>query len=297
MEELHRNLRDIENWLDQVPALTSLEGDKLMTFLVEGVMARSLYLLRVGASLAPDAMTAERGYSKHRAIIVGHIVRLAKLYDGFCLHVSKRQLELAGVFLRLIYETEIRLSYFIASNRKRATLRSYVVTSYRSERESLADLNATKRKRPLIPIEKRMMRSMIRHVRQDGITLKELAATKTWKIDGLDVRGMLQSLGRGWQYSYTFSSSSRWIHGGWLELKLYHLRGNDGWYSPRLDYGEPDPRVAAPTTVIVLETLLKYLSWSKADLLGKVSSVAKRMAILAREVDREHERRLSGATG
>jgi hypothetical protein len=79
------------------------------------VMSRSLYLLRVGACLAPDAITAERGYSKHKAIIIGHIIRLTKLYDGFCLHVSKRQLELAGVFLRLIYETEIRLSYFIIS--------------------------------------------------------------------------------------------------------------------------------------------------------------------------------------
>lgn len=296
MKELHSNLRDIEEWLDQVPVLASLEGNELMTFLVEGVMSRSLYLLRVGASLAPDAMTAERGYSKHRAIIVGHIVRLAKLYDGFCLHVSKRQLELAEVFLRLIYETEIRLSYFIVSNRKRATLRSYVVASYRSERESLADLNAKKKTRPLIPIEKRMMRSMIRHVRQDGITLKELAATKTWKIDGKDVRGMLQSLDRGWQYSYTFSSTSRWIHGGWLELKLYHLRRDDGRYSPRLDYGDPDPRVAAPTTVIVLEALLEYLRWSKTDPLGKVSSIAKRMATLARGVDSEHERRLSGAT-
>ena len=185
----------------------------------------------------------------------------------------------------------------LRAREKKAVLRSYVVTSYRAERESLADLKVKKRERPLIPIEKRMMQSMIRYVRQDGITLKELAATRSWKIDGKDVRGMLQALDREWQYSYTFSSSSRWIHGGWLELKLYHLRQDDGHYTPRLDYGDPDPRMAAPATVIVLDTTLKYLRWSRVDLLGKVSRVAKRMAILARTIDREHERRLSGETG
>ena len=72
-----------------------------MEFTVK-LMNYCLYLLRVGVSLAPSNLSAKRGYTKHKAIIIGHMVRLTKLYEGLLIHVSNRQLELASIFTHYI---------------------------------------------------------------------------------------------------------------------------------------------------------------------------------------------------
>lgn len=108
MDDLKRNLLSLADWLQNAPVPSSFGSkDALMTFLVDEVMSRTLYLLRVGVSLAPNETVAERGYSKHRAVIVGHLVRLTKLYDAFSLHVARNEFEIAGIFNRLIFETEL----------------------------------------------------------------------------------------------------------------------------------------------------------------------------------------------
>ena len=293
MDDLKRNLLSLVDWLENAPMPSSFESkDALMTFFVEEVMSRTLYVLRVGVSLAPNETVAKRGYTKHRAVIVGHLVRLTKLYDAFCLHVAKNEFEIAGIFNRLIFETELRISYFLASKQKSRALRSYIFTSFRSERDSLIDLTEKKKRRTLIPIERRMIRSMMRDLREDGITFKKLRKNKAWKVDGKDTRAMLKSLGREWEYSYGFGGASRWIHGGWLELKRFHLRKKRGFYEPRLEYGMPDLRVAAPTTILVLEVLLKFLKWNKSDPKSLLTPIVTGINKLALEVDMDHENRL-----
>jgi hypothetical protein len=293
VEDLKRNLLSCVAWLESAPAPSSFETkDALMTFLVEEIMSRTLYMLRVGVSLAPSETVVERGYSKHQAVIVGHLVRLTKLYDAFSLHVARNEFEIAGIFNRLIFETELRISYFLASKNKRRALRSYIFTSFRAERESLIDLTEKRKRGPLIPIERRMIRSMMRDLREDGITFKELRKNKAWNVDGKDTRAMLKALGREWEYAYGFGGSSRWIHGGWLELKRFHLKKKQGFYEPQLDYGVPDPRVAAPTTILVLEVLLKFLKWNRSDPDSLVSPIIEGLKELSLKVDLDHERRL-----
>ena len=177
MEKLYKNLAEIESWIKAAPSPSAFKNDDdFMNTIVEG-MSRTLYLLRVGVSLAPSEGKAVTGYSKHHAIIVGHMIRLAKLFDGFCIHVAKRQVEHAGVFMRLIFETETRMRYLISSKSKKA-FKSYVLTSYRSERQSLIDIEEKSKKRPLVPIEKRIKKSIMKCLRQDGITYKTLKATR-----------------------------------------------------------------------------------------------------------------------
>lgn len=228
-----------------------------MTFLVEA-MDRCLYLLRAGVALAPNDQVAEHGYSKRKAVIVGHMVRLTKLYDGFYLHVAKRQLELAGVMSRLIAETEVRLNYLMTKATPHS-YKSFILASYRSEKESLVDLGAKARIRPLVPIEKRIRTSILKNLKRDRISTRRLLQNKTWNIDGKDFRALLGALGRGTEYPYAFGSASRWIRGTWLELRLYHLIRKGRYFMPRLDFGDPDTRTAGPITFVCLDTLLAFL--------------------------------------
>ena len=292
MDALTRNLSDIARWIAATPNPSTFANETdFMRFLVEA-MGRALYLLRSGVALAPNENVQAKGYMKRQAVVVGHMVRLTKLFDGFYLHIAKRQLELAGVMLRLISETEIRLNYLIAKATPHS-YKSFVLASYRADRESLADLEAKARLRKLIPIEKRMRGSILRHLRRDGISRKKLMQNRVWDLDGKNVRELLRDLGRENYYSYSFGSTSRWVHGSWQELYHYHLHKVGNRFQPRLDFGDPDTRTAAPTTIICLDTLFAYLAWSKGDPSGAVRQLVAELRDLLIRLDQEHEHRLA----
>jgi len=138
MEYLLRNLAKIEEWIDNAPSPTGFRNnDDFMSFIVE-LMNRVLCLLRVGVALAPDGKAANKGVFKQRAIIVGHLVRMTKLYEGMLIHITKRQLDLAAIFARLIFETAVRMEYLMKA--KKPSFRSFILTSYKAEKEILADL-------------------------------------------------------------------------------------------------------------------------------------------------------------
>lgn len=292
MDALTRNLIDIAKWTESAPDPQSFKSESdFMKFLVEA-MGRALYLLRVGVAAAPNGRVAEHGYIKRHAVIVGHMVRLAKLFDGFCQHIANRELELAGIMQRLIAETEVRLEYLITKAGPHS-YKSFVLASYRADKESLVDLERKAISRKLIPIEKRIRGSILKHIRRDGISRKRLLQNKTWEVDGKNFRAQLNDLGRGLEYSYFFGSSSQWIHGTWQELYHYHLEEKNSRFLPRLDFGDPDTRTAAPVTAACLDTLLLYLRWSKGDPGGALSAPVHKLLGLVQAIDAEHERRVA----
>lgn len=292
MDSITRNLSDIARWIAAAPQPSSFATETDFMQLLVDAMGRALYLLRTGVALAPNNLVQTKGYMKRQAVVVGHMVRLTKLFDGFYLHIAKRQLELAGVMLRLISETEIRLNYLI-SKATPHSYKSFVLASYQADKESLSDLEAKAKRRKLIPIEKRMRGSILRHLRRDGISRKKLLQNRVWNIDGKNVRELLRALGRQDYYSYSFGSSSQWIHGSWQELYHCHLHKVGNRFQPRLDFGDPDTRTAAPTTIICLDTLLAYLAWSKGDPSGAVRHLVAELRDVVIRVDQEHERRLA----
>jgi len=289
--EAQQALKEIDDWITSAPSPSSFtNNNEMMKFIVEEVMTRVQWLLSIGVVLAPDAQVAKRGYTKNRAIVVGHLVRLTKLYSGFSFHTAKRQLELAGVFVRLIYETEARFHYFLHARNKKRAFRSYILASYRAVRASLIDLRSKAIARPLTPFERRMRRKMMKNLRDDGISFKELEANREWNIDGHDFRSMLKTLGREWEYSYGFGSASRWVHGGWQELKFYHLQREGRYYTPNLKFGDVGADITCPITVLTLDVLLIYLDWARVDRGGAVTPVVRRMLKLVLALDDEHER-------
>ena len=288
-----RNLHDIRSWLEEAPNPYEFgDNEEFMTFSVE-LMNRCIYLMRLGASLAPSASIASRGYTKHKAIIVGHMVRLAKLYEGLAIHVSQRQTELAMLFHRMIFECAVRTEYLCVSSGRAKSLRSFVVTSYRPERDALDDLVEKKKSRPLKPIEERMLKSISNWLRRDRLSRKELRANKMWSVDGLHFRAMMERVGR-YPYTYSFGNSSHFIHGDWFDIYKHHLRRKGKYYFPKTDFRDPDPRISSPCTEVCLRTLLGYIQWMKVDPDQSVSRLIREVRKLNRCVDGAHERKLAG---
>ena len=259
-------------------------------FFVE-LMNKARLLLMISASLIPDEETGKRGFKKHPAIVLGHMIRLYKLFDAFTLHISRKELEIALIFSRPIYETEVKIHYLIGA--KASSFKSYIITSYRAEKENLSDLEAKSKSRKLIPIEKRIRDKIKRRLREDRISLKELRHNRNWILDGKDFRSILRSLNRDAHYSYTFGSASQIMHGGWYDISIHHLKKHGRYYHPKLDYTDPDPRTAGPITALCLMCLLQYIPWSKGDPDGFLTGVVKKLLDLTMEVDKAHGMLLS----
>ncbi|MGB9457282.1 MAG: DUF5677 domain-containing protein [Bryobacteraceae bacterium] len=258
-----------------------------MSFSVE-IMNRALYLLRTGVSLSPNAKSAERGVTRNRAIVLGHLVRLMKLFECLLIHTCENRVEICMIFLRLIFETAIRLEYLL--NAKRSTFKSFVLTSYRPEKEHLEDLRNKAKQRPLIPIERRIRRSVARCLRRDGISQKNLSQNRTWELDGKNFRMLLKDAGYAdWGYSYLFGNGSHFIHGDWRDLSAHHLLRRGRWYEPKPDYKVPDPRVTCCATEICLGVLLRFLRWNRSDPDHFVGPIVEKLRSLNQAMDDAHE--------
>ena len=133
------------------------------------------------------------------------------------------------IFFRLLLETVIRLEYLLKA--RRSTFRNFVLTSYRPEKEHIADLRQKASQRRLIPIEKRILASVVDYLRRDGITQRALLQNRSWDLDGRNFRTLLKDTGsQEWGYSYGFGIGSHFVHGDWRDLTMHHLKGRGGRY-------------------------------------------------------------------
>ena len=298
MNKIIQNLNAIETWIDDnwPPPSDFNSDDEFMRFAVE-IMNGCLYLLKVSTASSPDAKAASKGYTKHKAIIVGHMVRITKLYEGTLIHISQRQFELAVILFRLIFETAIRMEYLIKSKSKRKSCRSFILSSYRSDRETLQDLNAEAKKdrfnqdkRGLLnQVGDRIRKKIKSRLRKDRISQTELMSNTIWNVDGKNFRDMMKELGLERFYSYIFGNMSHHIHGDWYEISVYHLYREGRYYTPNLNYEDPDPRLTCSLTCICLRALLIYLEWNKSDPDRVITPVAVKLFELNRAFDEIHE--------
>lgn len=263
MDEAIENLDGIIQAIENAPNPDSLDSDSMMKHYMD-VMAWALYVLRLSVALDPSK-GQNAGFDRDEAVLVGLMVRIVKLYEAFYQNVAKRQLEVCGILLRTLTETEFKLRYLILKARERSGIGNFLLASYKSEKQMLAYFSQLQEERELEPIETRMLHSIEKELSEEGISKEELLANKNWNLDGKNMRDILKSLDVEHLYPFAYGGPSRWVHGGWGELNRYHLlKEKNGRYSPRLNFGDPDPRFAGPTTITSLEIAKEFLDWSHA---------------------------------
>lgn len=246
------------------------------------------YFLNLAISLAGSQLQADRGYTKRRAIIMGHVVRVQKLYDAFRYHASKNQREICSIFVRPLFEAITKATYLMKA--KNASFKSFILVSYKPEKEMLDDLKKKAATRPLVEIEKRMLRSVRRHLKEDRISVKALTANRSWNLDGKDMRRMLEALGnQPWAYAYMYGTSSHWLHGDWCDLRVHHLKKKNGRYTPKWEFTIPDPRVVCPMTVLCLAFVNEFITWNHSDSDRFIRPILRKTIEAVARLDVAHE--------
>jgi hypothetical protein len=286
-EQLFNDLQAINDWaLGTLPLPRLNTNDDYMTVAIE-VMNHAHFLLRIGISLAPTEMQANRGVTRRTAIMLGQLVRIHKLYDALRHHTAQRQRHICVILTRLLVESVSKAEYLMKA--KRSSFRSFVLASYKPEKEMLEDLRRKSAGRRLMPIERRMMNSVRNNLKQDGISVKELMANKRWDMDGKNFRQILSDLGQDWGYAYGFGSGSHFVHGDWFDLKWHHLRRVSGRYEPDWDGPTPDPRGVCPVTILCLSCLVAFIKWRRSDPDRVVVPIVQRVSEVAQSLDATHE--------
>jgi len=281
-------LRDL---IANAPKATDLtDNDAFMEYSVS-LMNVSLSVLHLACAIAPDAFTSVHGYAPKHAIVLGHMVRVRKLFQGFLSHIANRELDLAMMFARPLHETAVRMEYLMTARPQ--SIRSFKLASYKPEKELLTSIPKRHGDAFLDKIAARMRRKIGNRLRRDGITLKVLMANRTWNVDGLDFRAMLRRLGREGEYALSFGNGSHWTHGDWTDIDLHHLEQEGRRFHPKFTFTDPDPRVANGTTVFALIAAAKYVKWAKSDRTKALRRIMKTLHDELMRMDRLHEETLS----
>ena len=231
-----------------------------------------------------------RGYTKRHAPILGLMVRMVKLYEGCLDQMVNLRRELMNVYMRPLYEAHIKLEYLIRSGRQSA--KSFIETSFKADKDVLVHLNGLKAKRPLVPIERRMRDSIVRRLRQAGITQRRLLACKQWKIDGKSMRDLLKHLNRNLDYAFRFGASSHAVHGTWYDLWVNHLSKDTTGFHADVTYGPPEPRHLGPPSLMLGESLLLFVRHFRLDRSNRVSPLVIGTVDYFRRLNRAWERQL-----
>lgn len=247
-------------------------------------------LLRLAMTSVSLVRPHAKSYTKRHAPIVGLTVRMIKLYQGILREIAERHAELSDVYKRPFLEAHVTCTYLMKNDR--ASARSFVVTSYRAEKEMLAHLNGIRRSRPLLPIEKRMRESILWHIKNAGLSQRELLSCKSWRLDGKNIRAILEFLGWSLSYAFGFAASSHAVHGTWYDLVVHHLHREGSAYLPELRFTTPDPRMIAPTSIVLAEHLRAYVLHFSLDAEGTIDRVLGRFASYFDRFDQSWEKQL-----
>jgi hypothetical protein len=288
MDAAIENLARIVQGVEDAPNPDSLDVDSMMKHYMD-VMGWSLYLLRLSVALDPSK-GKNAGFKREDAVLVGLMVRVVKLYEAFYQNVAKRQLEVCGILLRTLNETEYKLQYLILRTREGHGVGNFFIASYKPEKQMLDYLSQLNEERELEPIETRMLRSIERELSEEGISIEDLLANKNWNQDGKNVRDILKYLDADHLYPFAYGAPSCWVHGGWGELRRYHLnKEKDGRYTPRLDFGDPDPRFAGPVTITCLELAKDFIAWAHGGKEAAVTYVIDQVMQHVFALEQSHE--------
>ena len=285
MDEITGKVDEVEKWIDQCNQRSDLlDFDVLMSI---GVLASNhirLLMIICANTVTPQEYEASKeDFDLHEAVIIGHFVRLFKLYEQIVSNVTEKKGEIASIFNRLVFETYARMKYLILMGKR--SIDSYVRTSFKSTIQNYSYLTARGKERELTNIEKRMLRKIENRLNRVNLTADELLRNRNWKLDGKSFSDILDYLDandpddRNWSlgYSFLFGSGSSFVHGDWYDLHINHLEASGERYKAKFGYDPVDPRYILPAGLIPINASRDLLKWRNTDTDGYIDGVLKKM--------------------
>lgn len=209
------------------------------------------------ATLVAATDTEDRDYERDEAIRRALLVRLAKLANSLLNETCAGHGEQQFVMARQVLETAINLLYLLRVGNER--YEDFVYDSLYAERElaALIRANIEGRGGTSLPIEERMLRSIIATADAAGVELEAVPSRNN--INWPSVYDRMRALGLVDLY-VLFRLGSNAVHGGWSELYLHHLTdAGPGRFRPYFEHLTPRPEPLSACGIVTLVALNEYL--------------------------------------
>jgi len=244
----------LERQCEELPDPRELRTSE--AFMGAAVQAMSI-AVNIGKVTAGFVERNKNGYTKRNAPAVGLFVRAIKFYEAFVRETASRRGDIAWVHVRPVIEAYVQCVYLMRQSASSA--KSFIRTSLRAEKDMLARIRSNMQGRRAWPIERRMLRSIRNYLRMAGWTEAELAANREWRLDGKDMRKLMEAIGLGDSYGFLYGNGSHYVHGTWIDLFMHHLFRVGRAYYPLVVNEEPDPRVSPALSGLVMDLVMLFL--------------------------------------
>ena len=242
--------------------------------------------------VAGNLLPADRkAWNRDEAAIGGHFVRLHKLIDALLDQTCKRRRETSFIFGRLAFECIINTRYLIACSSEDLFL-SYRAYSLKHEYKLLNDIkpNISKRGGKELPIERRMIASILRSFEDSGVPINSYNPSGLRNWGGKNLFEKAQALGLETAYLAAFGGGSHSIHGNWQDLLEYHLEKTvEGHFRPIFEWHRPRPQLLNAIALHSTETVIDYIKWLTRHHSEELVSVLRDLQDRIVHFDRLHE--------
>ncbi|MPS48839.1 DUF5677 domain-containing protein [Methylobacillus sp.] len=205
----------------------------------------------------------EMTWTRNEAILGGLLVRLFKLIDALLDQTCKHRRETSVVLSRLIFECIVNLRY-ISVHASDDLFHSYRTYSLQHELKLLEKIeaNIANRQGVGLPIEDRMIRSILASFAASALTRDEVAANRHRNWSGLNLYERARAVGLDQAYLAAFGGGSHSIHGNWQDLLEYHLEKiDDNSYRPNIHWHVPRPQILEALVILVADAVAEYVNF------------------------------------
>lgn len=301
MDNLEKYFDELEKWIDLSYKSNDLHDfNRLMELGIEsGNHIIKLLILSSGTLTEDEHTNNITDFDLNDSVIVGHFVRIFKLYDQIVYFISENKADMACIFSRLLFESYARMKYLILNDKN--SIDSYLKTSFKTTLDQYKYLKNKAHDRELFPIEKRMINKIENRINFIEIPLDELLKNKTRNLDNKTFQGILNYLEQNdkgnftWDhtYSFLFGSWSEFVHGSWYDLEINHLRKKGKRLEPKYEYCKSDPRYILPVNTLPIHACIDFLRWRKTDPGEKLINILEKLLKLQNFLDTMDEYRIN----
>jgi hypothetical protein len=272
LDETIAEINNIGKWVDDCFKRSDLSDyNALMQVGIEsGNYIRDLIILCTGTLKREEYLSEKHCFNLHDAVIVGHLVRIFKLYNELVYFVSEKKGEISSIFSRLVFETYATMKYLILNGKP--SIDSFIKSSFKATIGNYKYIKEKEAERPLSNIEKRILIKIENRLNKVNLSSANMLNNKQWKIDNKSFREIITFLKENdhdveWDKAYTFvyGSQSAFIHGTWYDIQINHLEEAGNGYLPKYSYDPVDPRYILPVSLIPIQASIDFLLWRKAD--------------------------------
>ena len=264
------------------------ESEEDFTGLAVDILVEVGSFVCVAGSLLPADRQA---WNRDKAVIGGHLVRLYKLINALLDQTCQRRRETSFIFGRLAFECIINLRYLIV-HASDELFRSYRTYSLKHEYKLLGRIekNIEARGGNELPIERRMINSIIRSFEVSGISLDTFALGELKNWGGKNIFEKAQAVGLETAYLGAFGGGSHSVHGNWQDLLEYHLEETDeGGFKPDFEWHRPRPQLLNAVALHSTQAVIDYLQWLASDGAEDIVTVLQGLQNRILLLDRLHE--------